>query len=116
MNLWGRSLITSTSFVVAFYFMNLNAHRSIDRSLHLIYAHLLMLYLFNRAVGRSVGRSVGVFVFLNGPNPASFSFIFGLFKQTIQLLQYINVKKCHVHIVYGAGIQTNDLSSMSGHP
>ena len=59
MNLWGRSLITSTSFVVAFYFMNLNAHRSIDRSLHLIYAHLLMLYLFNRAVGRSVGRSVG---------------------------------------------------------
>ena len=28
----------------------------------------------------------------NGPTPASFSFIFGLFKQTIQFLQQINVK------------------------
>ena len=28
-----------------------------------------------------------------GPIPASFSFIFGLFKQTIQFLQQINVKK-----------------------
>ena len=28
----------------------------------------------------------------NGPTPASFSFIFGLFKQTIQYLQQINVK------------------------
>ena len=31
-------------------------------------------------------------VFLNGPTPASFSFVFGLFKQTIQFLQQINVK------------------------
>ena len=32
-------------------------------------------------------------VFLNGPTPASFSFIFGLFKQTLlQYLQQINVK------------------------
>ena len=31
-------------------------------------------------------------VFLNGPTPASFLFIFGLFKQTIQFLQQINVK------------------------
>ena len=46
-----------------------------------------------------------------GPTPASFSFIFGLFKQTIQFLQQINVKKCHVHPVYGAGIRTHDLSS-----
>ena len=37
-------------------------------------------------------------------NPASFSFIFGLFKQTIQFLQQINVIKCHVHPVSGAGI------------
>ena len=29
-----------------------------------------------------------------GPTPDSFPFIFGLFKQTIQLLQQINVKKC----------------------
>ena len=26
------------------------------------------------------------------------------FKQTIQFLQQINVKKCHVHPVYGTGI------------
>ena len=32
--------------------------------------------------------------FTNGPTSASFSFIFGLFKQTIQFLQQINVKKC----------------------
>ena len=30
----------------------------------------------------------------NGPNPASFSLIFGLFKQTLQFLQQIYVKKC----------------------
>ena len=30
-------------------------------------------------------------LFLNGPTPASFSFIFGLFKQTLQFLQQINV-------------------------
>ena len=31
-------------------------------------------------------------LFLNWPTQASFSFIFGLFKQTIQFLQQINVK------------------------
>ena len=42
--------------------------------------------------------------FLNGPNPASFLFIFGLFKQTLlQFLQHLNVK--NVHPVSGAGIQ-----------
>ena len=47
----------------------------------------------------------------NGPTTASFSFIFSLFKQTIQFLQQINLKKCsNVHPVYGAGIQTFDLS------
>ena len=49
----------------------------------------------------------------NGPIPASISFIFGLFKQTMQ----INVNKCpNVHPVNGAGIQTHDLSHMSRHP
>ena len=35
----------------------------------------------------------------NGPTPASFLFIFGLYKQTIQILQQVNVKKCNVHPV-----------------
>ena len=30
---------------------------------------------------------------------ASFSFIFGLYKQTIQILQQLDVKKCHVYPV-----------------
>ena len=41
-----------------------------------------------------------------------FLFIFGLFKQTIQFLQQINVKKYHVHVVYRAGIWTHDLSNV----
>ena len=41
-------------------------------------------------------------------------FIFGFFEQTIQFLQQINVK--NVYPVYGAGIRTHDLSSMSCHP
>ena len=40
----------------------------------------------------------------NGPTPASFSVIFGLFKQTLQFLQYVK----SVHTVYGAGIRTHD--------
>ena len=37
----------------------------------------------------------GPFLFLNGQTPVSFSFIFGLFKQTsLHLLQQICVKKC----------------------
>ena len=48
--------------------------------------------------------------------PGLFSFIFGLFNQTsLQFFQQINVKKCHVHPVYGAGIRTRvsvDLSLM----
>ena len=40
--------------------------------------------------------------------PASFSFIFGLFKQvSLQFLQQIYVK--NVHPVYGASIQNHDL-------
>ena len=53
-------------------------------------------------------------VFLIGPTPASFLCIFGLFKQTTQFLQQMNVK--NVHPVYGAGIRTNDLSNMSHNP
>ena len=53
----------------------------------------------------------------NGPTPASFPFIFGLFKQTIQFLQQINVKKCpNVHPVYSTGIWTHNLLNMSRQP
>ena len=45
----------------------------------------------------------------NGPTPASFSFILGLFKQTIHFLQQINVKKCQVHPVCSTRIRTYDL-------
>ena len=52
------------------------------------------------------------FLFLNGPSPASFSFIFGLFQTNINtILQQINVK--NVHPVYGTGIRTHDLQNMS---
>ena len=47
--------------------------------------------------------------------PRPFLFIFGLFKQPMQFLQQINVKKCQVHPVYGAGIWTHDLLNMSRH-
>ena len=49
----------------------------------------------------------------NGPTPASFCLFSVLFKQTIQFLQQINVKKCHVHLVYGAGIQTHNFLKVS---
>ena len=50
----------------------------------------------------------------NGQNPASFSLLFGLFKQTsLQFLKQINVKKCHRHPVNGAVIRTHDLWNMS---
>ena len=38
------------------------------------------------------------------------------FKQTIQFLQQINVKKCRVHPVYDAGIRTHNLLFMSRLP
>ena len=46
--------------------------------------------------------------FLNGPTPASLSFIFVFFKHTLQILQQIGMWK-NVHPVYGAGIWTIDL-------
>ena len=55
--------------------------------------------------------------FKNGPTQASFLFIFNHFKQTIQFLQQINVKKClNVHLVYDARIRTHNLQNMSCHP
>ena len=50
-------------------------------------------------------------LFLNGPTPATFLFIFGLFKQTsLQFLQQIYVKKCP------SSIQCWDLNPQpSGH-
>ena len=53
-------------------------------------------------------------LFKNGTIPASFSLIFGLFKQTIQFIQQINVK--NVHLVFGAGIRTHDLKDMGRQP
>ena len=50
------------------------------------------------------------------PTAASFSFIFGIFKQTIQFLQQINVKKCYLHPVFSTGIQTHNLLNMSRLP
>ena len=47
-------------------------------------------------------------------NPASLSFIFGLFKNALLFLQQINVK--NVHPIYSAGIWTHDLSNMSRLP
>ena len=44
------------------------------------------------------------YFFLNGPTRASFPFIFGLFKQTLQFLQQIDVKKCP------SSIQRQDLN------
>ena len=44
---------------------------------------------------RSEQKEQGSWSFLkNGPYTASFLFIFGLFKQTVQFLQQIFVKKC----------------------
>ena len=55
-----------------------------------------------------------IIIILNGPTPPSFSFIFGLFKQTLlQFLQQISVK--NVHPVYGNGIRTHDLLNRSRH-
>ena len=56
-------------------------------------------------------------VFLNGLTPASFSFIFGLFKQYNTISTTNQCEKCpNVHLVYSAGIQTHDLLNMSRQP
>ena len=52
--------------------------------------------------------------FFNGQTPASFSFIFVSFNETLQFLQQINVK--NVHPVSSAGIRTHDLWNVSPLP
>ena len=70
----------------------------------------------NCLASASCGWVSGAFLKIGQPR-ASFSFTFGLFKQTINFLHQINVKICpNVHPVYGAGIQTHDLLNMSHHP
>ena len=57
------------------------------------------------------GQSVNMIVFNKKMGHPLFCFIFGLFKETLQYLQQINVK--NVHPVYGAESQTHDLWNMS---
>ena len=49
-------------------------------------------------------------------NPGLFFVSFWSFQSNITILQQINVKKCHVHPVYGAGIQTYNLWNVSLFP
>ena len=73
-----------------------------------------------RILSPDSGKTFFTFVvnidFLNGPTPASFLFILCLFKQTIQFLHQINVKKYHDHPVYSTGIRAHNLSDMSRLP
>ena len=59
-------------------------------------------------------------VFLNGPTPASFSFIFGLFQANINTIFTTNQCEKNIQMsiqyTYSVGIQTYDLSNMSRHP
>ena len=50
-------------------------------------------------------------LFKNGPSPASFLFIFDLYKQTLNVLQQYNEK--NVHPVSGVGIRTHYLLNAS---
>ena len=50
---------------------------------------------FVQAFMKEISKEASVrLLYKNGPSLASFLFIFGLFKQTIQFLPQINVKKC----------------------
>ena len=51
-------------------------------------------------------------VFLRA-NPGLFFIYFRPFQTNNTILKQINVKKCHVHPVYGARIRTHDLLTMS---
>ena len=64
----------------------------------------------------SLRKSERVFLVKKWANPGPFSFIFGVFKQTIQFCQQFNVKKCHAHPVYGARIRTHEIQNMSLFP
>ena len=62
-----------------------------------------------------IAAQISTVFFKKWANPASFSFIFGLFKQkSLQFLQQINVK--NIHPVYGTGIRTHDLRNASPFP
>ena len=56
----------------------------------------LLLFCFKMPIALANRGLLMVELFLNGPCPASFSFILGLFKQTIQFSQQINVKKVSI--------------------
>ena len=50
----------------------------------------------------SIKTGIILIVFLNnGPNPASFSFIFGLFQTNNTIFTTNQCEKCHVHPVSG---------------
>ena len=48
----------------------------------------------------------------NGPNPASFLFIFGLFQTNNTIFTINQCEKCHLHPVSGAGIRTHELDAL----
>ena len=58
---------------------------------NLRYKNFAMIVSYDPKVGYDFNF---VIVFLKGPFSSSLSFIFGLFKHIIQILQQINVKKC----------------------
>ena len=87
-----------------------HSHHGPERELHSHHGQERELHSrrgLERGLRFRPGEASIYFLFLKiGPTPASFSFIFSLFKQTlIQILQQTNVKKCHVHPV----IRTHDL-------
>ena len=106
----GLGLVVS---VLAFYSSDLSSNPTEIYSFlkWVIHGHLVYFLYFQPIYDtKIVVFSLFFFFYLlwkNGPTPASFSFIFGLFKQTLQFLQQIYVK--NVHPVYSAGIWTHDL-------
>ena len=59
-----------------------------------ILKHKIHIWQYFAAIGNRNILHV-MFFFLNGPSPASFSFIFGIFQTNLnKILQQINVKKC----------------------
>ena len=70
-------------------------------------------HVINLVVGISQEQATHKDIFLNGPNPASFSFILGLFQTNNTIFTTNKYEKCHVHPVSGAGIGTHDLWNVS---
>ena len=97
---------------------NLTHFRLRSSILRLTLENLQFLWTDAKTRARNASTNSGrTFLKKNGPTPASFSFIFGPFKQIIQFLQQIKVKKCpNVHPVYSTGIWYQDLSNRSCHP